>query len=82
MFYWVFFITGPPPKISKYRKGVSRTIYVNVDSPNLGFSNFLGGTSEKNTLYIIAATVQHPLEIAFLKVLTAILESKAFAFLR
>ena len=34
--------------------GVSRPIYVNVDSPNLGFPyyNFLGGTSEeKNTLY-------------------------------
>ena len=33
----------------------SRPIYVNVDSPNLGFpySNFLGGASEKkNTLYI------------------------------
>ena len=36
------------------RLGVSRTIYVNVDSPNLGFPNlnFFGGTSEekKNTL--------------------------------
>ena len=30
------------------RLGVSRPIYVNVDSPNLGFPyfNFLGGTSE------------------------------------
>ena len=30
--------------------GVSRTIYVNVDSPYLGFPHFnvLGGTSEKN----------------------------------
>ena len=39
-----------PLKSSKYRKGVSRPIYVNVDSPNLGFPyfNFLGGTSEKN----------------------------------
>ena len=29
------------------RLGVSRTIYVNVDSPNLGFTyfNFLGGAS-------------------------------------
>ena len=28
-------------------------VYVNVDSPNLGFPyfNFLGGTSEKNTMY-------------------------------
>ena len=35
------------------RLGVSRSIYVNVDSPNLGFPYlaFLGGTSEKNTLY-------------------------------
>ena len=36
--------TGPPPKSSKYRKvdliGVSRTIYVNVDSPNPGFPYF------------------------------------------
>ena len=40
------FFTGPPPKMCKYRKllGVSRMIYVNVDSPNLGFPyfNFLG----------------------------------------
>ena len=42
---------GTPPKSSKYKKliqatlGVSRPIYVNVDSPNLGFPyfNFLGG---------------------------------------
>ena len=49
--YRVFFYTGPPPKSSKYEKvnlgsvlGVSRTIYVNVDSPDLGFPyfNFLG----------------------------------------
>ena len=40
-----------PPKSSKYKQvnqawlGVSRPIYVNVDSPNLGFPyfNFLGG---------------------------------------
>ena len=48
----VFFYNGPPPTSSKYKKvnlgkvrfGVSRTIYVNVDSPNLGFAyfNFLG----------------------------------------
>ena len=32
--------------------GVSRTIYVNVDSPNLGFPyfNFLGGYQLKNHL--------------------------------
>ena len=55
------FFTGTPPKSSKYKivnPGVSRPIYVNVDSPNLGFPyfNFLGGTSEeKNTLYHIVA---------------------------
>ena len=42
--YRVVFLTGPPLKSSKYRKvkrfGVSRTIYVNVDSPNLGFTYF------------------------------------------
>ena len=35
--------------------GVSRPIYVDIDSPNLGFPyfNFLGGYQwEKNTLYI------------------------------
>ena len=35
--------------------GVSRPIYVNVDSPNLGFTyfNFLGGVPvKKNTLYV------------------------------
>ena len=39
------FYYGPPSTSSKYKKvnlgkvrfGVSRTIYVNVDSPNLGF---------------------------------------------
>ena len=49
--YRVFFLTGTPPKSSKYKKvnqarlGVSRPIYVNIDSPNLGFPyfNFLGG---------------------------------------
>ena len=41
-----FFFTGPPSKMSKYRElilvrlGVSRTIYVNVDSPNLGSPYF------------------------------------------
>ena len=39
----VFFFTGIPPKSSKYRKvnlGKVRKIYVNVDSPNLGFPYF------------------------------------------
>ena len=47
----MFFLTGTPPKNSKYKKvnlGKVRCIwpiYVNVDSPNLGFPyfNFLGG---------------------------------------
>ena len=47
------FSTGTPLKSSKYKKfnlgwlGVSRPIYVNVDTPNLGFPffNFLGDTS-------------------------------------
>ena len=47
----MFFYTGPPPKSSKYKKvnlarlGVFRPLYVNVDTPNLGFPyfNFLGG---------------------------------------
>ena len=51
------FFTGAPLKVPstekliKARLGVSRTIYINVDSPNLGFSyfNFLGGTSEKKS---------------------------------
>ena len=36
------FFTRPP---SKARLGVSRTIYINIDSPNLGFPyfNFLEG---------------------------------------
>ena len=45
------------PKISEYKKlikarlGVSRTIYVNVDSPNLGFTyfNILGEAQCKKT---------------------------------
>ena len=42
------FLTGTPPKSSKYKKlikarlGVSRPIYVNIDSPNLDFPYFLG----------------------------------------
>ena len=52
--YRVFYSTAPPPlkvpstkKLIQARLGVSRTIYVNVDSPNLGFTyfNFLGGAS-------------------------------------
>ena len=47
--YRVVFFNWPPLTSSKYKKvnqarlGVSRTIYVNVDSPNLGFTYFLGG---------------------------------------
>ena len=49
------FYTGPPPKSTKKlilaRLGVSWTIYVNVDSPNLGFPylNFLGEAQCKKT---------------------------------
>ena len=54
--YRVIFSLVPPLKVQSTEKlilarlGVSRTIYVNVDSPNLGFPyfNFLWGTSEKN----------------------------------
>ena len=51
--YRVDFLTGPPLKSTKKlisaRLGVSRTIYVNVDTPNLGFTyfNFLGGDQLK-----------------------------------
>ena len=34
-------------KLIQARLGVSRTIYVNADLPNLGFQYFLGGISEK-----------------------------------
>ena len=56
----VFFSLVPPlkvlstKKLIKARLGVSRPIYVDVDSPNLGFPyfNFLGGVPvRKNTLY-------------------------------
>ena len=57
----VFFLTGTPLKVPSTKKlilarlGVSRPIYVNVDSPiRLGFLylNFLGeGQWKKNTLY-------------------------------
>ena len=51
------FFTGPPPKNLKYKKvdlGVSRPIYVNVDSPNLGFPyfSFRGEPVKKITLYV------------------------------
>ena len=57
-----FFTQGLPLKVQSTKKliwarlGVSRTLYVNVDSPNLGFPyfNYSGGTSEKNTLYFTA----------------------------
>ena len=56
--YRVIFLTGTPPKKSKYNKvnldrlGVSRPIYVNVDSPNLGFPYFFRGVPvKKNILY-------------------------------
>ena len=56
---WLFSLVPPlkglsTEKLIWARLGVSRTIYVNVDSPNLGFPyfNFLGGTSEKITLYM------------------------------
>ena len=48
------FFTGTPPKSSKKvnlgEVMCIRPIYINVDSPNLGFPyfNFSGGTSEKN----------------------------------
>ena len=51
MIQGVFFSLVPPLKVLSTKKliwaklGVSRPIYVNVDSPNLGFTyfNFLGG---------------------------------------
>ena len=53
--------------------GVSRTIYVNVDSPNLSFPyfNFLGGYQwKKNTLYVptpyIAAEIVKGFELSAL----------------
>ena len=59
----------PPLKVQGTKKliwarlGVSRPIYVNVDSPNLGFPyfNFLGGYQLKNTLYhhIVLYTSSH-----------------------
>ena len=51
--YRVFFNWCPPKKLKygKPRLGVSRTIYVDVDSPNLGSRhfNFLGGHQLKKT---------------------------------
>ena len=54
------FVLGLPPKVPSKEKlilarlGVSRTIYLNVDSPNLGFLYILKlfrGGPVKNTLY-------------------------------
>ena len=53
-----FFYTGPPSKSNKYKQdnlarlGVSwsKTVYVNEDTPNLGFHT-LTGPVKKNTLY-------------------------------
>ena len=48
LIYRVFFVTVAPPKSTKKliwaRLGVSRMIYINVDSPNLDFPylNFSG----------------------------------------
>ena len=59
--YRSFFTLGLPLKVPSTKKliwarlGVSRTIYVNVDSPDLGFPyfNFLGEAQCKiNTLYL------------------------------
>ena len=43
--YRVFFYWCRPKKYEKVRSGVSRTIYVNVESTKLGFPdfNFFGG---------------------------------------
>ena len=43
------FLTGTPPKkLILARLGVSRPIYVNVDSLNKGFPYFLGGVPVEN----------------------------------
>ena len=55
------FFAGAPKKVLNTEKliwarlGVSRAIYVNVYSPNLGFPyfNFLGGHQSKKKLYIM-----------------------------
>ena len=52
-------MTGAPPKSKSTEKliwarlGASRTIYVNVDSPNLGFPyfNFLGAHQTQKNVY-------------------------------
>ena len=55
--YRVIFFTGTPLKVPSTEKliqaclGVSRTIYVNVDSPNLGFPYFNFLRVKKITLY-------------------------------
>ena len=54
--------------------GVSRPIYVNVDSPNLDFPyiNFLGGYQWKNTLYVFWPVKTHHrvpwLDLALLRI--------------
>ena len=58
LFLFLFVVTSPPLSTEKLiyaRLGVSRQIYVNVDSPNLGFPNlnFLGGTSEQKSPCIL-----------------------------
>ena len=63
--YRVFFLTGTPPKSTNKlilaRLGVSRPIYVNVDSPNQGFPYFncLGGYHLKNIARIANAVQCH-----------------------
>ena len=65
----MFFLTGTPPKSTNKlilaRLSVSRPIYVNVDSPSLGFTyfNFLGGYQLKNHPEYIYRFVYAPLNI-------------------
>ena len=62
-----FFTLGLPLKVHSTNKlilarlGVSRTIYVNVDSPNLGFPyfNFLGETQCKKTPCMLPKGLQN-----------------------
>ena len=55
----VYFHCLSTEKLIEAGLGVSRTIYVNVDSPDLGFPyfNFLGGYQLKNTLYIFYGVI-------------------------
>ena len=61
-----FLFTGTPLKVLSTKKliyarlGVSRPIYVDVDSPNLGFTyfNFLGGYQlKKNTVFLLVTLI-------------------------